>query len=112
MKCLSLHFFYMLPVVSLPACKNTSEEKRGRESRLLLQTVPLKKSINAVFENPCSLMYRFVLLSVGFNLNMVHLYLTFSPSVSQSVSQSVSLCYTMLLVAFRKKPPFSLYVLV
>lgn len=66
-------------------------------------------------KNLCSLMYRFVLLSVGFhfNLNMVYLYLTFSP-FSQSVSQSVSrrLCYTMLVVGFRKKPPLSLYVLV
>lgn len=26
-------------------------------------------------------MYRFVLLSIGFNLNKVYLYLTFSPSV-------------------------------
>ncbi len=52
-------------------------------------------------------MYRFVLLSIGFNLNMVYLYLTFGP-LNQSVSQ---LCYTMLVAAFRKKPPLSLYVL-
>lgn len=58
-------------------------------------------------------MYRFVLLSIGFNLNMVYLYLTFSP-LSQSVSQSVVVCVTlsMLVVGFRKKPPLSLYVLV
>lgn len=51
------------------------------KSSLLLQTVPLEKSINAVFKNLCSLMYRFILLSIGFNfiLNMVYLYLTFSP---------------------------------
>lgn len=41
--------------------------KGERKSSLLLQTVPLDKSINAVFKNPCSLMYRFVLLSVGFS---------------------------------------------
>lgn len=40
-------------------------------------------------------MYRFVLLSINFNLNMVYLYLTFSP-----LSESVS-CYTMLVVAGR-----------
>lgn len=37
-------------------------------------------------------MYRFVLLSVGFNLNMVYLYLTFSPH-SHSVSQLFVLHY-------------------
>lgn len=47
---------------------NTSEEL-WRERSLLLQTVPLKKSINAVID-PCSLIYRFVLLSVAFNLNI------------------------------------------
>lgn len=40
-------------------------------------------------------MYRFVLLSVGFNLNMVYLYLTFSP-LSQSVV-CVTLCWWRVL---------------
>lgn len=64
--------------------------KGERKSSLLLQTVPLEKSTNAVFKNPCSLMYRFVLLSIGFNLNMVYLYLTFSP-----LSQSFVLHYAV-----------------
>uniref|UniRef100_A0A672Z558 Protein strawberry notch homolog 2 n=1 Tax=Sphaeramia orbicularis TaxID=375764 RepID=A0A672Z558_9TELE len=60
MKCLTVHFFYMLLLVSLPDFMNTSVRKRERKSSLLLQTVPLEKFINAVFKNPCSLMYRFV----------------------------------------------------
>uniref|UniRef100_A0A7N9AX67 Protein strawberry notch homolog 2 n=1 Tax=Mastacembelus armatus TaxID=205130 RepID=A0A7N9AX67_9TELE len=65
-------FFYMLPLFSLPAYMNTSVwGKRERKSSLLLQTVPLEKSINAVLKNPCSLMYRFVLLRIGFNFNLI-----------------------------------------
>ena len=33
MKCLSFHFFYMLPLVSLPACMNTSVRKKGEEEQ-------------------------------------------------------------------------------
>lgn len=34
MKCLSCHFFfYMLPLVSLPACMNTSVRKKGEEEQ-------------------------------------------------------------------------------
>lgn len=68
MKCLTVHFFYMLLLVSLPDFMNTSVRKRERKSSLLLQTVPLEKSINAVFKNPCSLMYRFCILSIGWTL--------------------------------------------
>lgn len=50
-------------------------------------------------------MYRFVLLSIGFNLNMIYLYLTFVPR-RQSVF--VTLCWG----GFRKKPSVSCCVLV
>lgn len=33
MKCLSFHFLFMLPLVSLPACMNTSVRKKGEEEQ-------------------------------------------------------------------------------
>lgn len=49
-------------------------------------------------------MYRFVLLSIGFNLNMVYLYLTCSP-----LSQSFVLHYAV--GGFQEEASISLYVL-
>lgn len=79
MKCLSFYLPSTRSLVFLSIrIRTLAWVERERKSGLLLQTVPLEKPINAVFKNPCSLMYRFVLLSIGFNL-MVYLYLTFSP---------------------------------
>lgn len=46
-------------------------------------------------------MYSWALVFHFFNLNVVYLYLSFSPP--EAVSRC--LCYTMLVVGFRKKPP-------
>lgn len=95
MKCLRFRLFSSTrSVLSRPLLVWTLVwgKMERKKSSLLLQTVPLDKSKNAVFKNPCSLMYSFVLLNIGFdfNLNILYLYLTFRPLFQSVVC--VTLC--------------------
>lgn len=50
---------------------NTSVRKKGEEEQSAVANSAFGEIYKCSLLNPCSLMYRFVLLSVGFNFNLI-----------------------------------------